>query len=95
MAAIERLTVTLPADMAALVKGAVSGGQYASASEIIREALRDWEVKTELRRRQLEELRANIDQGLKDFEAGRLVEVDIDDIMAHGRLLSAGRDPSV
>jgi len=94
MAAIERLTVTLPADMAALVKGAVSGGQYASSSEVIREALRDWEVKTELRRRKLEALRGDIDQGAKDLEAGRLVEADIDDIMARGRLLSAGRDPS-
>jgi antitoxin ParD1/3/4 len=41
MAAIERLTITLPAEMAGLVKGAVDEGDYASASEVIREALRD------------------------------------------------------
>lgn len=45
MAEIERLTVTLPADMAAIVKGAVAGGDYASASEVVREALRDWKMK--------------------------------------------------
>ena len=41
MGAIERLTITLPADMAGLVKGAIVGGDYASSSEVIREALRD------------------------------------------------------
>lgn len=41
MAAIERLTITLPAEMAGLVKRAVDEGNYASTSEVIREALRD------------------------------------------------------
>jgi antitoxin ParD1/3/4 len=94
MASIERLTITLPADMAALVKGAVSGGDYASSSEVVREALRDWQVKAELRRRKLEALRRDIDEGIRDVEAGRLVEPDIDDIMARGRALSAARDYS-
>jgi antitoxin ParD1/3/4 len=94
MAPIERLTVTLPADMAALIRGAVSGGDYASSSEVIREALRDWQVKAELRRRKLEMLRRDIDEGMQDMEAGRLVEADIDDIMARGRRLSAERNRS-
>src|ERR1700756_2851144 len=38
---IERLTVTLPSDMAAVIKGAVADGDYASTSEVVREALRD------------------------------------------------------
>jgi Arc/MetJ-type ribon-helix-helix transcriptional regulator len=41
------------ADMAGLVKGAVDEGDYASTSEVIREALRDWKLKRELRLRQL------------------------------------------
>jgi Arc/MetJ-type ribon-helix-helix transcriptional regulator len=45
MADIERLTITLPSDMATLVKGAVSDGDYASSSEVIRETLRDWKIK--------------------------------------------------
>jgi putative addiction module CopG family antidote len=55
MAAIERLTITLPAEMAELVKGAVNDGDYASSSEVIREALRDWKMKRELRLAQLAE----------------------------------------
>jgi antitoxin ParD1/3/4 len=93
MPAIERLTITLPAEMAALVKTAVSGGAYASSSEVIREALRDWELKTELRRRKLESLRRDVDEGIQDMEAGHLVAPDIDDIMARGRK-QASRDPS-
>ena len=49
MGAIERLTITLPVDMAGLVKGAVEGGDYASSSEVIREALRDWKISRGLR----------------------------------------------
>ncbi len=93
MADIERLTVTLPADMVALVRGAVAGGDYASSSEVVREALRDWQLKAELRRRKLDELRRDIDEGLRDVAAGRLVKPDIDDVLARGRILSAARDP--
>jgi antitoxin ParD1/3/4 len=49
MADIERLTITLPAEMAQLVKRAVDDGDYASSSEVIREALRDWKMKRALR----------------------------------------------
>jgi antitoxin ParD1/3/4 len=36
MADIERLTITLPFDTAAIVKGAVEDGDYASSSEVVR-----------------------------------------------------------
>ena len=55
MPEIERLTVTLPAEMAAVVKGAIDAGDYASTSEVIRAALRDWKLK---RATQIEELAA-------------------------------------
>ncbi len=41
MAEIERMTITLPSDVAAELKDAIEGGEYASSSEIISEALRD------------------------------------------------------
>ena len=91
MGAIERLTITLPADMAGLVKGAVDEGGYASTSEVIREALRDWKLKRELRLHQLAELKADIELGLADIRAGRLVEFDAERIAAHGREILAQR----
>jgi antitoxin ParD1/3/4 len=91
MAAIERLTITLPADMARLVKGAVDEGDYASTSEVIREALRDWKMKRELHLRQLAALRADIGRGLADVAEGRLVRYDRKRIVERGRKRFASR----
>lgn len=35
----------MPADMAALIKAAVDTGDYASTSEVVRDALRQWKMK--------------------------------------------------
>lgn len=62
MAGIERLTITLPTDTAAAVKQAIQEGGYASTSEVVREALRDWKHKRALQRRELTALKADIAQ---------------------------------
>jgi Arc/MetJ-type ribon-helix-helix transcriptional regulator len=51
MPTIEKLSVALPSEMAALVRRAVDGGEYSSNSEVIRDALRDWTHKRNLRGR--------------------------------------------
>lgn len=94
MAGIERMTVTLPTDMAAVVKGAVDDGDYASSSEVIREALRDWKLKRELRLRKLAELKVEIDRGLADVARGRVAKFDVERIIKRGRKLLADRSPS-
>ena len=94
MAGIERLTVTLPSEMAATVRGAVERGDYASSSEEVREALRDWTVRRALRLRELEALKADIDRGLADLAAGRVRDFDAGRIIERGRKLLAGRSPS-
>jgi antitoxin ParD1/3/4 len=66
MAEVERLTVTMPADMLAVVKAAVEEGDYASTSEVIREALRDWKMKRALQLQEFAALKTDIDQGLAD-----------------------------
>jgi len=94
MADIERMTITLPAEMAALVKGAVDGGDYASSSEVVREALRDWKAKRAVQMRELAALKADIDKGLADLAAGRAMDFDADRIIERGRQLLARRSPS-
>jgi len=94
MAEIERLTITLPSDMAAVVKGAVNGGDYASTSEVVREALREWKMKRALQLQELAALRADIDKGLADVAAGRVKDFDVDRIIKRGRKLLASRSPS-
>ena len=60
MAAIERMTITMPAEMAATLKATVAEGQYASTSEVVREAVRDWTRARDVERRELEALREAI-----------------------------------
>ena len=94
MAAVERLTITLPSDMAAAIKGAVNGGDYASTSEVVREAVRDWKMKRALQLQELAALKTDIDKGLADVAAGRVKDFDADRIIDRGRKLLASRSPS-
>jgi antitoxin ParD1/3/4 len=89
MSSIERMTITMPADMAALVKAAVDGGDYASTSEVVREALREWKLRRGVQERELVALKADIDKGLADLAAGRVTDFDPRKIMARGRKLLA------
>ncbi len=95
MAGIERLTITLPNEMAAIVRGAVEEGDYASSSEVVREALRDWKTKRALQLRELSALQADIDRGLIDLAEGRVKDFDAHRIVERGRQLLAGRSRSV
>ena len=92
---IERLTVTMPADMAALIKDAVAGGGYASSSEVIREAMRDWKIKRALQLQEFANLQADLDKGLSDLAAGRTKDFDIKRIVRRGRKILASRSSSV
>jgi antitoxin ParD1/3/4 len=94
MAEIERMTITLPSDMAAVVKGAVEGGDYASSSEVVREALRDWKMKRALQLQELAALKIDIDKGLTDLAEGRVKDFDAARIIERGRKLLASRSPS-
>lgn len=94
MAEIERLTITLPSDMAAAVKNAVKGGDYASTSEVVREALRDWKTKRALQLQELAALKADIDRGLADLAEGRVKDFDTARIIERGKKLLARRLPS-
>jgi antitoxin ParD1/3/4 len=57
MPTIEKLSIALPIEMAALVRRAVDAGEYSSNSEVIRDALRDWTHKRSLREQGLANLR--------------------------------------
>jgi antitoxin ParD1/3/4 len=95
MAEIERITITLPSDMAEVVRGAVDGGEYASTSEVVREALRDWKMKRALQFQELAALKADIDKGLDDLAKGRVKDFDAERIIQRGKRLSANRSRSV
>lgn len=91
MSTIERLTITMPEDMAAIVKAAVDAGDYASTSEVVREALRDWKLKRAIQMQEIAALKADIDKGLADVAAGRVKDFDKNNIVARGKKLLATR----
>ena len=64
MPSVEKVSIALTPEMAALVRKAVKSGEYASSSEVIREALRDWKLKRTLQQKELEELRHLWEEGL-------------------------------
>ncbi len=61
---VEKVSIALTAEMAAAVREVVKSGEYASSSEVIREALRDWKLKRSLHQKEIEELRRLWGEGL-------------------------------
>jgi antitoxin ParD1/3/4 len=64
MPTVEKLSIALPPKMANLLREAVESGEYASASEVVRDALRAWTRKRKLETLELGELRRLIRQGV-------------------------------
>ncbi|HMU50754.1 MAG TPA: type II toxin-antitoxin system ParD family antitoxin [Geminicoccaceae bacterium] len=66
---IERLTVAITPEMARMVKDVVQRGEYASASEVFRDALRLWKAHQEAREREVAELRRLWKEGIESGPA--------------------------
>ena len=84
MSNLHRLTVTLTEEMAHTIRAAVRAGEYASSSEVIREALRDWGHKKALQEKALQELRGKVLTGMGDIENGRVRDFDPERIIKKG-----------
>lgn len=76
MSAIEKISIALPHEMIMTVREAVETGEYASSSEVIRDALRDWTLKRNLRQQGIEELRRVWQEALQDRTPG----IPVDDV---------------
>ena len=70
MPTVEKLSIALPAEMAALVRRAVVLGEYSSNSEVIRDALRDWTHKRNLRNQGFANLRKQWREAVADDSEG-------------------------
>ena len=80
MPGVEKITIALTPDLAAVVQEAVESGGYASTSEVIREALRDWREKRRLHEQQLNEIRRLWEEGIQSGPSPRRVEDLIRDL---------------
>lgn len=88
MANIEKLSVALTGEQLAAIRAAVANGEYATTSEAIRDAIRDWQHKRELRQEDVHRLRELWDEGLASGSAGR-VDLDALRLEARRRLQAA------
>jgi antitoxin ParD1/3/4 len=70
MPTIEKLSIALPSEMAAIVRRAVDGGEYSSNSEVIRDALRDWTHKRRMREQGVTGLRKLWQEAVSDNSEG-------------------------
>ena len=64
MSTVEKITIALTPQMAAFVRAEVAAGRYASTSEAVRGAVREWQERRENWGYTIEELRAAIDEGI-------------------------------
>jgi antitoxin ParD1/3/4 len=86
---VERLSITLPTEMAQMIRAKVQGGRYASNSEVIREAMRAWQEQEQLHTERLASIRAKLDDAdhdprpsLTDMEVEKYFEERLKHIVA-------------
>ena len=82
MANIEKRSISLSSELAGAIDGAVASGEYGNASEVVREALREWKAKRELHGRTVQELRRLWDEGITSGDAG---DFDFDELKSAAR----------
>lgn len=74
MSGVEKLSITVPPEMAALIHARVEEGAYASASEIIREGLRLWREREEERQAAIAAIRGSLEESARSGEPTHMDE---------------------
>lgn len=77
MANAEKISIALPSEMVHIIRIAVATGEYASSSEVVRDALRDWIYKNSLRQKKMSELR----QLWKEAISDKIPASSMDDVL--------------
>lgn len=86
MPEIQKVSVALTSEQIAALKAAVDTGEYATTSEIVREAIRDWQLKRQFRHEDIERLRRLWDEGKA---SGPPRSIDPEGIKRRGRMKAA------
>jgi len=77
MATVEKITIALTSEMAGFVRRAVESGEYASTSEAIRDAVREWQERRDLLGYTVDELRKSVQEGLESGESPHSSMADV------------------
>ena len=79
---VQKVSIALTGEQIVALKAAVDAGEYATTSEIVREAIRDWQFKRELRQEDIGRLRQLWDEGKA---SGPVRKVDFARVKREGR----------
>jgi len=82
MTNVEKVSIALTPEMLAVVREVVASGEYASSSEVVRKALRDWKLRRSLYQAEVDELRRLWKEGL---DSGPSRCADMAEIKAEAR----------
>jgi antitoxin ParD1/3/4 len=86
---IEKISIALPPEMVSVVRQAVEAGEYASSSEVVRDALRDWTQKRAMQREEVIALRRIWQKARADTRPGVPAEEVMDRLARKYRSLAA------
>jgi antitoxin ParD1/3/4 len=82
MSKVQKISIALTPELNAMVQEAVASGQYATTSEVVREALRDWTEKKTIRTFTPEELRFLWNEGKA---SGKPKPLDMENIITRAK----------
>ncbi len=82
MSDVQKISVAVTGQQLKAIKDAVASGEYGSTSEVIREALRGWQIREPLRKAEVERLRKAWEDGLA---SGPPKTLNIEDVKTRGR----------
>ncbi len=82
MATVEKLSIALTPEFAADIRNAIATGEYASTSEVVRDALRAWKQMRQQREVAVDGLRRLWREGV---DSGEGEPLDAEDIKRRGR----------
>ena len=75
-------SITLRDEHENLIQQALKSGRYLSESEVVAEALSEFQVHEEIRRAKFAELKAKIQVGIDELDRGETVEFNLESFLA-------------
>ena len=75
-------SITLRDEHENLIQEALKSGRYLSESEVVAEALNEFQVHEEIRRAKFAELKAKIQVGIDQLDRGETVEFNLEQFLA-------------
>jgi antitoxin ParD1/3/4 len=77
----EKLSITLTPQLAKLVRDSVASGRFASASEVIRDAMRAWQQKEKEHEEAIASIRARVQASIHDPRPSLPLDAAFEEVM--------------